>query len=465
MGVDRYYDENALPLAIFLNFHNEGISDALSHAEEIWNHLCSDHWSLTGGFFPYKTGEVYEKEVECEVGPFWEVIGQLYAKNNSLPNFVDYLQKDLGYKLLDEGWSSPLWLNYAVRHSVFESPYEERLKNTLLAFTALQTYYGCLTNTEKSSFVNLLDGSTKAWQGLLYDSYLCRYWETRQFKWSNYEDMVPTDDATAAGAMLMFLDGIVPNTGSLAIPLSDQYYEDGCTMFPATEFRFDHNTNSIRIPVWAGILNFIFGSETASYSFPKDGVYDVRFSSDWNTVIGATMISNLSENYVYVHPAHDVSIQDVAASKTVVRQGLNLPVSVTVANKGDFAETCSVTAYANTTAIGKQTTTSLPKGSSTTLTFTWNTTDFLYGNYTIRAVSDLVPEEANLTDDTCIASWTIVTVTGDVDGDFAVKLADLVILARAYSSKPGDQSWNPNADIDGNGLVGLSDLVILSRHY
>jgi hypothetical protein len=56
-------------------------------------------------------------------------------------------------------------------------------------------------------------------------------------------------------------------------------------------------------------------------------------------------------------------------------------------------------------------------------------------------------------------------IPGDINGDFKVDLSDLVILAQAYGSKPGDSNWNPNADIDGNGVVGLSDLVILAQNY
>jgi hypothetical protein len=58
-----------------------------------------------------------------------------------------------------------------------------------------------------------------------------------------------------------------------------------------------------------------------------------------------------------------------------------------------------------------------------------------------------------------------VTVPGDIDGNFKVQLADLVILAKAYSAKPGNPNWNPNADVDGNNAVGLSDLVLLAQHY
>jgi hypothetical protein len=53
----------------------------------------------------------------------------------------------------------------------------------------------------------------------------------------------------------------------------------------------------------------------------------------------------------------------------------------------------------------------------------------------------------------------------DINGDGSVSLADLVILANAYGSRPGDTKWNPNADINGDNIVDLSDLAILANHY
>jgi hypothetical protein len=59
----------------------------------------------------------------------------------------------------------------------------------------------------------------------------------------------------------------------------------------------------------------------------------------------------------------------------------------------------------------------------------------------------------------------VVTIPGDLNGDFKVGLSDLVILAKPYGSIPGDTKWNPNADIDDDGVVGRSDLAILAQHY
>jgi nitrous oxidase accessory protein len=55
---------------------------------------------------------------------------------------------------------------------------------------------------------------------------------------------------------------------------------------------------------------------------------------------------------------------------------------------------------------------------------------------------------------------------GDINGDGNVSLADLVLLASAYGSQPGDVDWNPRADMANPwNVITPSDLVILANHY
>jgi hypothetical protein len=58
-----------------------------------------------------------------------------------------------------------------------------------------------------------------------------------------------------------------------------------------------------------------------------------------------------------------------------------------------------------------------------------------------------------------------VILAGDLNVDGKVNLNDLVLLALAYNSSPGNPRWNPNADINGNGIVNLADLVLLALNY
>jgi hypothetical protein len=292
--MNRYYDENAEVLSMFLKFYQIGVPEALYYADQMWAQLYTYHWS--GSYFPYNPNS---NQAECEAGAFAEAIAELYVANNySLPNFPEYILQDLNYKFLSGGdWSAKLWSPgaYVVRHA--ETNPQKRLENTVTAWAAMQSYYGLMDDSMKSDFIKLLTGSPNAWQGLLNYSNL---YSDGRFRWRENQDY--TDSATCAGAMILFLNGIVPDTGSLAIPVIDEYYQDWYSMFPASNFLFDYETQTIRIPVWAGRINFTFGTETASYNFSENGIYEVHFSSDWNNVTNATKISPLSEQFSYLNP-------------------------------------------------------------------------------------------------------------------------------------------------------------------
>jgi hypothetical protein len=171
---------------------------------------------------------------------------------------------------------------------------------------------------------------------------------------------------------------------------------------------------------------------------------------------------------LYALPApvqkHDIAVLSVNPLKTIVGQGYPMNINVTVANQGDFTETFNVTLYINTTAVETKQVT-LTSLNSTTLTFTWNATGFAKGNYTLWAYAWPVPGETDIDDNTFMDGIVTVTIPGDVDGDFEVRLVDLVHVAIAYGSTPNQQNWNPNTDIDNNGQVGLRDLVIVAIHY
>lgn len=162
--------------------------------------------------------------------------------------------------------------------------------------------------------------------------------------------------------------------------------------------------------------------------------------------------------------AYDVATTNVTPLKTVVGQGYSTQVDVNVTNKGDFTETFNVTAYANTTSIGSQNVT-LSSGASTTLTFTWNTSDFVKGNYTIKAYAWHVSGETHTIDNTLIDGIVAVTIPSDVDGDFDVDLYDIVAICAAYGSNPPGPPYTPNKDINDDGIINIYDVVLACTHY
>jgi hypothetical protein len=80
-------------------------------------------------------------------------------------------------------------------------------------------------------------------------------------------------------------------------------------------------------------------------------------------------------------------------------------------------------------------------------------------SYTIIAGASFMG--SNVTNSTHVT----MTLGGDVNLDGKVSLSDLVLLAKAYGSKPGNPTWNPACDFQGNGVIGLGDLVILAANY
>lgn len=173
---------------------------------------------------------------------------------------------------------------------------------------------------------------------------------------------------------------------------------------------------------------------------------------------------NTSNANVNIIAIHDITVEDVTSTKTIVGTGYSTSINATVANEVCFAETFNVTLYANEFSIALQNVT-LAKGASATLCFTWNTTGFACGNYDIRAYAWPVPGENNTADNNC-TGWTFeVTIPGDINGDFTVDIYDAIILAGAYNSQPTSHDWNANADISGDNIVDIYDAIILAAHF
>jgi hypothetical protein len=221
------------------------------------------------------------------------------------------------------------------------------------------------------------------------------------------------------------------------------------------------------------------GTPPYAYQWFQNGV-SVSGANDsiWNfTAISAgsftvyVEVNDIVEMHVKSNTAtvtvniHDVAIRSVVPSKTVVGQGYDLSTTVMVADLGTFPETFNVTVYANTTSVGSESVT-LSSGNSTDLTFTWHTNGVAYGDYNINAYVSADVGESNMANNNGTGGLVTVSIPGDVNGDFKVRLTDLVVQANAYSSAPqASLIWNPNADINANGVVDLADLVILAQHY
>jgi hypothetical protein len=183
---------------------------------------------------------------------------------------------------------------------------------------------------------------------------------------------------------------------------------------------------------------------------------------------------------IYNH--YDIATSAVAASKTVVGQDYPASVDIVVENQGNFTETFNVTAYANSTVIGSENVT-LTAGSSATVTFTWDTAGFAYGNYTVSAYAWPVQGETSTGDNTFTDGTVIISHVGDITGDGKCDIQDLARVSGAFGSRrvndPDDprygQYWHPvtcptcphtpNADITNDAKIDIQDLARTSANF
>jgi len=207
----------------------------------------------------------------------------------------------------------------------------------------------------------------------------------------------------------------------------------------------------------------LFGGHYQNVS-GSDGIGDIPY-----VVYGSNR-----DNYPLTKPysgSHDVGITSFATSKTgcppmpTVGQGFSLNVTMNTLNYGINAETLNVTTHANSTAIQTFANVAMAGRNSTTLTFTWNTTGFAYGNYTLSAYAWPVPGETYTADNTYTYGLVSVTIMGDIDGNGWVNVLDAIDLSTSFGKSTGQAGFNPNADFNHSGVVNILDAITLATHY
>jgi len=162
---------------------------------------------------------------------------------------------------------------------------------------------------------------------------------------------------------------------------------------------------------------------------------------------------------------HAVSAQGISLTKTVVGQGYQAGIEVTVCNDGHYQESLNVTTYVNGTLVN-MTQLVVSVGGSATFTVHWNTVGQGLGNYTVTSSVAPVNGEVNTADNffQC-GNEVCVTLPGDVDADHDVDIFDIVGLADAYGTVAGQPGYESNRDINGDGNINIFDIVIAAGNY
>jgi len=163
----------------------------------------------------------------------------------------------------------------------------------------------------------------------------------------------------------------------------------------------------------------------------------------------------------------DVAVKNVVTSTAQTYQGQTVYINATVKNEGNITETFTVSAYYDDVLIGTLPVNNLAAGSSTTLTFNWDTTDAApCHNYTIKAKASQVPYETDIADNTYIDGKVKIKMIGDLTGDGTVDIFDVTIAAAAFGSRSGEPKWDERADFrPPYGLIDIFDLVVIAGQF
>jgi len=125
--------------------------------------------------------------------------------------------------------------------------------------------------------------------------------------------------------------------------------------------------------------------------------------------------------------------------------------NVIVVNNESSEHVYDITIYANTMVVGS-TSVSVPAYSTKTVNVACSIAGLVKGNYILKA--DGLP-----------IGGLFVTLAGDVDGNRAVNIFDIVKMAGVYGIKNTDIRYDPYCDLDNDGDTDIFDIVQAAGNY
>jgi len=160
----------------------------------------------------------------------------------------------------------------------------------------------------------------------------------------------------------------------------------------------------------------------------------------------------------------DAAVLNITTSKRFIGEGYSAYLTAVVENQGGKVENLNTTVYVGQVNVTFQT--FLLMGHNSLIhTFSWDSTGFSKGNYTLSTCVEPIEGEEDTADNTMYNDWVFITIPGDVNGDSSVNVLDAIVLSNAIFSKPSEPNWNANADINNDGKVNILDCVILANHF
>ncbi len=274
-------------------------------------------------------------------------------------------------------------------------------------------------------YFNTILNCTSATKGL----FLEKDGNSQFFTFKTYNAYNATHGCLLLGASLL---GTVPgvNGSGLLATIAFKALRGG-----DTQLKFDND------PVW---------------NFLKDSTQPTRKYIPYTAVDGTVHVTGAGP---------DIAITGISLSKTIVCQGYSLNINVTSTNEGESAETFNITVYADANVIAEQAIT-LNVGNTETTTILCATASSPIGLHVIWAYAQPVAGETDVADNNFTDGNVRITHKGDINPEFGtIDIFDIVVVATAFGSQPGDSNWNPVADINNDAIVDIFDIVVVATNF
>lgn len=263
-----------------------------------------------------------------------------------------------------------------------------------------------------------------------------------------------------------FLDGYWPRSGETTL--------NGISVWFKTQYNVGQQSSQEILQTLEGIANqsaqrpLFVSVNVQPFSWPTpvdDNIYAAIQNLDPNKyeVVNPYKLARLALKYFGVS-YHDVALINIEPYRAILDNASSTSINVTCFNEGDITESFNVTLYANETIVQTRTM-SLFNGTSTSITFNWNTTDFQLGNYTLKAVAGPVENETFLSNNELVDGSIKISIKGDINGSGKVDMKDVSYVARRFMCLPGDSLWDSNADINEDLKIDMKDISTTAKQF
>jgi hypothetical protein len=307
----RWHQAAAL-MGNWMKFHEYRISDAEVALTNEQMNFIQTYWK-TDHFIYAPQWQNYEVRNDM----VFTECAKLTAGYPLLADVTGYVTRDLSNRYTRNKWGSPQWGGYNVAVHHYPDNLERRMDGTIGAWSILHMYYKLMSDADKANLREMLLGSKETGRAAdlllasdLFDS------STQKFRVRSGDS--PSDLATCFGCVTLFLMGIIPESGSLAVPiraLGTEAYP--IEFFDPIHFGFNYDARRIKVPVYAGKMLFQFGDKPAEAKFQFDGIYQVQFSNDWNNVLSVQKVADLNALYL-ITPKKPTTVEALTSSFAVM---------------------------------------------------------------------------------------------------------------------------------------------------